>query len=65
MKPEYEPPTEIGKERHAWFKARVKPGMTLEESLRLNDEAFRLFPRSKEERRQKTESLLAMPEFGL
>ncbi len=53
MKTEYVPPTEIGKQRHAWFKAHVKPGMTFEETVRLNDEALLLFPRSEEERRLK------------
>jgi hypothetical protein len=65
MKLEYIPPTEIGRQRHAWFKERVKPGMTFEEAVRLNDEALRLFPLSEEERRLKTESLMAMPEFVL
>jgi len=65
MKTEYVPPTEIGRQRQAWFKGHVKPGMTFEEAVRLNDEALRLFPRSEEERRLKTESLMAMPEFVL
>ena len=65
MKTEYESPTEIGKQRHAWFKKHGKTGMTFEESIRLNDEALRLFPVTKEERRLKTESLMAMPEFAL
>jgi len=65
MKIEYIPPTEIGKQRHAWFKAQVKPGMTFDEVIWLNEEALRLFPRSEEERRLKTESLMAMPEFVL
>jgi hypothetical protein len=65
MKAEYLPPTEIGRQRQAWFRERVKPVMTFEESVRLNDEALQLFPRSEEERRLKTESLMAMPEFML
>lgn len=65
MKPENLPPTEIGKKRDAGFKGRVKPGMTFEEAVRLNDEALRLFPVSEEERRLKTECLMAMPEFVL
>ena len=65
MKTEYVPPTEIGRQRQAWFKRRVKPGMTLTETIRLNDEALNLFPPTKEERRLKTESLMAMPEFVL
>ena len=65
MKSEYVPPTEIGKQRHAWFKEHVKPGMTFAEAVRLNDEALSLFPPTEEERRLKTESLMAMPEFVL
>ena len=65
MKTNYEPPTEIGKQRKAWFKQQVKPGMTFEESVRLNDEALRLFPVTTEERRLKMESLTAIPEFIL
>jgi hypothetical protein len=65
MKTEYVPPTEIGRQRQAWFQARVKPNMTFEESIRLNDDAFSLFPRTEEERRQKMEDLMAMPEFVL
>ena len=63
MKLEYIPPTEIGRQRHAWFNARVKPGMTFDEAMRLNDEALELFLVGEEERRLKTESLMAMPEF--
>jgi hypothetical protein len=65
MKTEYVPPTKIGKQRQAWFKERVKPGMTFEEVVRLNDEALTLFPPTEEERRRKTETLMAMPEFVL
>lgn len=39
--------------------------MTFEEVIRLNDEALSLFPVIEEERRQKTEDLMAMPEFVL
>jgi hypothetical protein len=65
MKIKYVPPTEIGRQRHAWFKQHVKPGMTFDEAVRLNDEALSLFPPTEEERRLKTESLMAMPEFVL
>jgi hypothetical protein len=65
MKTEYVPPTEIGKQRHAWFKEHVKLGMTFEEAIRLNDEALHLFPPTEEERRLKAESLEAIPEFVL
>ena len=65
MKTEYVRPTEIGKQRHAWFNSRVKPGMTFDEAIRLNVKALRIFPPSEEERRLKAESLMAMPEFVL
>ena len=65
MNPEFLPPTEIVQQRSAWFKERAKPGMTFEEFIRLNDESLHLFPRTGEERRRKTESLKAMPEFVL
>jgi hypothetical protein len=39
--------------------------MTFDGVIRLNEEALRLFPVTKEERRQKTEDLMAMPEFVL
>ena len=65
MKTEFVPPTKIQKQRNTWFKQRAKPGMTMDEFFRLNDEALPLFPRTEEERRRKTERLVAMPEFVL
>jgi len=65
MKKDYSLPTNNKQLRSAWFKERVKPGMTLDEAIRLNDEALRLFPVTKEERRQKMEDLMAIPEFVL
>jgi TfoX/Sxy family transcriptional regulator of competence genes len=65
MSLEFLPPTEIEKQRAAWFAERAKPGTAVGEYWRLNEEAFRLFPRTEEERRRKTESLLATPEFVL
>jgi hypothetical protein len=65
MKTEFVPPTKIQKQRNTWFKQRAKPGMTMDEFFRLNDEALHLFPRTEEERRRKTERLVAMPEFVL
>lgn len=65
MKIEYILPTEIERQRNAWFKQRVKPGMTFEESIRLNDEALTLFPPTEEERQLKFESLKDIPEFVL
>ena len=65
MKTEYIPPTESERQRHAWFKERVKPDMTLEESFRLNEEALTLFPPTEVERRLKWESKKDIPEFVL
>ena len=65
MNLEFLPPTEIEKQRTAWFAARAKSGMTSDEYWRLNEEAYRLFPRTDEERQRKTERLKAMPEFVL
>jgi hypothetical protein len=65
MSLEFLTPTGIEKQCSAWFAERAKPGMTMDEFIRLNDEALRLFPRTEEERRRKTESLMAMPEFVL
>jgi hypothetical protein len=65
MKTEHAPPTEIGRQRHAWFQVHAKPGMTFEEFIRLNGEALHLFLSTEEERQLKTESLMAIPEFVL
>ena len=65
MNSEFLLPTEIEKQRSAWFLERAKPGMTMDDYIRLNDEALRLFPPTAEERQRKTESLMAMPEFVL
>ncbi len=65
MKMEFVPPTEIEKQRAAWFKERAKPGIGFDESIRLNDEALRLFSPTEEEHRRKAESLMVMPEFIL
>jgi hypothetical protein len=65
MSMEFMPPTKSEKQRSAWFVARIKPGMSMDEYCRLNEAARRLFPVSEEERRLKTESLMAMPEFVL
>jgi hypothetical protein len=58
MNSEFVQPAEIEKQR-------AKPGIAMDEFIQLNDEARRRFPRTKEESRQKTESLMAMPEFVL
>jgi hypothetical protein len=65
MKEQPSLPTDIRQQRSAWFKERAKPGITLDEVIRLNEEALRLFPVTKEERRLKMEDLMAMPEFVL
>ena len=65
MSLEFLSPTEIERQRIVWFAVRAKSGMTFDTVLRLNDEALRLFPRTEEERRRKTKSLMAMPEFVL
>ena len=65
MNLEFLPPTEIEKQRTAWFAGRARSGMTMDEYWRLNEEAYRLFPRTDEERQRKTERLKAMPEFVL
>lgn len=65
MKPQFVPETEMGRRRHAWFNERATMGMTMAEYVRLNEAALQLFPLSEEERRLKSESLTAMPEFVL
>jgi hypothetical protein len=65
MKRQSTPSPDVRQQRSTWFKEHVRPGMSTEEVFRLNEEALRLFPRTEEERRQKAESLMAMPEFVL
>jgi hypothetical protein len=65
MNLEFLPPLEIEKQRTAWFKQHAKSGMTFNEFVRRNDEAFNMFPRTKEEQRRKNESLEVLPEFVL
>jgi hypothetical protein len=65
MSLEFLPPTEIEKQRAAWFTKRTKPGMTMDDFLRLNEEVYQLFPQTPQERQQKFEMLQAMPEFVL
>jgi hypothetical protein len=49
MSLEFLPPFEIESQRSAWFKNHAKPRMTFEKFIRLNDEAFNLFPRTEAE----------------
>jgi hypothetical protein len=65
MNTEHKPQADIREQRSAWFKERLKPGMTKDEVFRLNEEALRQFPVTTEERRQKFEDLKAIPEFVL
>jgi hypothetical protein len=65
MKPQSVPPTEIEEKRTAWFKQRAKPGMTMNDFSRLNEEVYGLFPTTAEERHQKFERLKDIPEFVL
>jgi len=58
-------PYEITREREAWFKAHLRPGMPVGEVFQLNEEAVRLFPVTKEELRLKWEYLMTIPEFVL
>jgi hypothetical protein len=55
--------SEIEKQWDIWFNGRLKPGMNFEQIIQLNEEVFRLFPRTERERKRKTASLMAMPEF--
>jgi hypothetical protein len=65
MSLEFLPPTEIEKQRTAWFAERTKPGMTTDEYWQLNEDIYQFFPRTDEERRQKAEALANIPEFVL
>lgn len=58
-------PTEIENQRNAWWARRAKPKMTMDEVIRLSEELFALYPKTKEERDQKTRDLQNMPEFVL
>lgn len=61
MSAEFMPPTKSERQRSAWFAARIKPSMSMDEYCRLNEEALHLFPVTKEEQRLKAE----LPEFIL
>jgi hypothetical protein len=65
MKMEFVPPTEIEKQRSARFVEHFKPEMSTGERFQLLDQCRMLFPPTQEERRRKTESLMAIPEFVL
>ena len=65
MSQEFLLPTQIEKQRHAYFSKRAKPGMTMGEYFQLNQEILRLFPVTREERQAKFEQWKAIPEFVL
>jgi len=65
MNLEFQPPTEVEQQRSEWFRQRTKTGMSVDEFIRLNEEAMRSFPLNEEERRRKAESLKGIPEFVL
>ncbi|MGA2854825.1 MAG: hypothetical protein ABSE90_11940 [Verrucomicrobiota bacterium] len=59
------PQTEIEKKRAAWLVEHSKSEMSIGEKFQLLDQCRMLFPATPEDRRRKTESLMAMPEFAL
>jgi len=59
------PQTEIQKLRAAMWAELYKKGMPLEAVWRINDQKRQKYPVTEEERREKAESLMRMPEFVL
>jgi len=59
------PQTGIEKKRAAWVAKHLKSEISIGEKFQLLDQCRMLFPATPEERRRKTESLMAMPEFVL
>lgn len=59
------PLTETEKQRNAWFAERARSGMPMDEYIRLNDEARRIFPTTAEERENKLERFKAVSGFVL
>jgi hypothetical protein len=57
--------TEIERKRAAWLAEHFKSEMSIGERFQLLDQCRMLFPQTPEERRRKTESLMAMPDFVL
>jgi hypothetical protein len=62
---EFELPTELEKQRTAYFTARAMPNMTMDEFMQFNSEVLEKFPVTAEERQQKFERFKDMPEFVL
>lgn len=58
-------PTELEKQRAAWFAERARPGMSMTDYCELNDEVRRLYPFTPEEWDRKRESRKDIPEFVL
>ncbi len=65
MSLDFETPTELEKQREAYFSARAKPHMTIDECIRLNEEILQKYPVTAEELQRKFERLKAIPEFVL
>ena len=59
------PQTEIEKKRAAWWAEHYKPGMSLSEVFRLNEEVIGRFPKPLEEREQKAKDWEGVPQFIL
>jgi hypothetical protein len=58
--------TEIEKKRAAWIAEHpFRPGMSLDEVFRLNEEIITLFPMTPEEREQRAREMEGLPEFVL
>jgi hypothetical protein len=57
--------TGVEKKRAAWLAEHFKSEISIGERFQLLDQCRMLFPQTPEERQQKTESLMAMPEFVL
>jgi len=55
--------TKTEKQRNAWFRRHIEPDMFRDEFMRVNEEAYRQYPATIEERQRKAESLKAMANF--
>jgi hypothetical protein len=59
------PQTEIEKKRATWWAENYKSDMRTGEAFQLIAQCAMMFPKTPEERHQKFEDLMAMPEFVL
>ena len=57
--------TEIENNRADWWAEHYQAGMSLSETLELNERLIHLFPMTDEEREQRAMELKNMPEFVL